>query len=168
MPTNPDEEASIPANGIGGKHPGPTPVVSEYRLRRRVQFHETDSAGIVHFSWFYRYMEEAEHALWRKAGLSILEPVPEVGFPRVAASFEFKRPLRFEDVFDLYMTIREIRAKTIRYAAVITLDDTIIATGSLTAACVRRIPGQPMRAIPIPASITDRLEPAAADFQSPA
>ena len=46
-------------------------MVSEYRLRRRVQFYETDAAGIVHFSWFFRYMEEAEHALWREAGLSI-------------------------------------------------------------------------------------------------
>ena len=28
-------------------------------------------AGVVHFSWFFRYMEEAEHALWRAAGLSV-------------------------------------------------------------------------------------------------
>ena len=32
---------------------------------------KSDTAGIVHFSWFFRYMEEAEHALWREAGLSI-------------------------------------------------------------------------------------------------
>jgi len=62
-------------------------VVSEYRLRRRVQFYETDAAGIVHFSWFFRYMEEAEHALWREAGLSIAPVVADVGWPRVAASF---------------------------------------------------------------------------------
>ena len=43
----------------------------EYRLKRRVQFYETDMAGIVHFSWFFRYLEEAEHAMWRAAGLSI-------------------------------------------------------------------------------------------------
>jgi len=61
-------------------------VVSEYRLRRRVQFYETDAAGIVHFSWFFRYMEEAEHALWREAGLSIAPIVADVGWPRVAAS----------------------------------------------------------------------------------
>ena len=42
---------------------------SEYqRSERRVLFYETDAAGIVHFSWFFRYMEEAEHALWREAG----------------------------------------------------------------------------------------------------
>ena len=55
---------------------------SEYRHRRRVQFHEVDGAGIVHFSWFFRYMEEAEHALWRAAGLSIAPPGSDVGFPR--------------------------------------------------------------------------------------
>ena len=54
-------------------------MVSEYRLRRRVQFYETDAAGIVHFSWFFRYMEEAEHALWREAGLSIAPIVADVG-----------------------------------------------------------------------------------------
>ena len=57
---------------------------SHYRLKRRVQFYETDAAGIVHFSWFYRYMEEAEHALWREVGLSIApREEEEVGFPRV-------------------------------------------------------------------------------------
>ena len=54
---------------------------SEYRLRRRVQFYETDMAGIVHFSWFFRYLEEAEHAMWREAGLSIADG-SEIGWPR--------------------------------------------------------------------------------------
>ena len=40
----------------------------EYRLKRRVQFYETDMAGIVHFSCYFRYLEEAEHAMWRDAG----------------------------------------------------------------------------------------------------
>ena len=57
--------------------------LSEYRLKRRVQFYETDMAGIVHFSWFFRYMEEAEHALWRAAGLSIAPPDSAIGWPRV-------------------------------------------------------------------------------------
>src|SRR3990172_6068366 len=55
--------------------------VSEYRYRRRVQFADTDVAGVVHFSWIARYMEEAEHALWREAGLSIAPRDQPVGFP---------------------------------------------------------------------------------------
>src|SRR5688500_8285711 len=81
---------------------------SRHRLRRRVQFYELDSAGIVHFSWYFRYMEEAEHALWRDAGLSIAPPGAEIGFPRVSATFEYHRPLRFEEEFDVSIRIAAI------------------------------------------------------------
>ena len=125
-----------------------------------MQFYETDAAGIVHFSCFYRYMEEAEHALWRKAGLSIAPPDAEIGFPRVAASFDFHRPLRFEDEFEVHIRIAEITAKTIRYATAVTRDDTRIATGSLTIACVRKRPGEPLKATEIPPAIGERFEAA--------
>ena len=132
-------------------------MVSEYRLRRRVQFHETDTAGIVHFSWFYRYMEEAEHALWRAAGLSIAPPDAEVGFPRVAASFDFHRPLRFEDEFEVRIRIAAIGARSIRYAAHVTKEGAAIATGSLTVACVARQAGAPLRSTAIPPKIAGRF-----------
>lgn len=133
-------------------------MVSEYRLRRRVQFHETDTAGIVHFSWFYRYMEEAEHALWRAAGLSIAPPDAGVGFPRVAASFDFHRPLRFEDEFEVRIRIAAIGARSIRYAAHVTKEGAAIATGSLTVACVARQAGAPLRSTAIPPEIAGRFE----------
>jgi YbgC/YbaW family acyl-CoA thioester hydrolase len=132
-------------------------MIGAHRLRRRVQFHETDVAGIVHFSWFNRYMEEAEHALWREAGLSIAAPDAEVGFPRIAASFEFHRPLHFEEEFDVRLRIVEIASKTIRYEAQITRGQTSVATGSLTVVCVSKRHGEPMQAVPIPRDIVDRL-----------
>ena len=134
--------------------PGP---ISEYRLHRRVQFHEVDAAGIVHFSWFFRYMEEAEHALWREAGLSIAPPAAEIAFPRVSTSFDFKNPLRFEDEFDVLIRIAAISEKTIRYTCAITRDDLRIATGTMIAACVSVVPGQPMKAVPLPRAILDRF-----------
>ena len=130
---------------------------SEYRLRRRVQFYETDMAGIVHFSWFYRYMEEAEHAMWREAGLSIAQAGSEIGWPRVAASFDFHRPLRFEDEFEVHLQITQIAETTIRYTCLISRGETKIATGSLTVACVSKRPNEPMRSIPIPADIAARF-----------
>jgi acyl-CoA thioester hydrolase len=133
-------------------------VLSEYRLRRRVHFYETDAAGIVHFSAFFRYMEEAEHALWREAGLSIHPSEGDIGFPRVATSFEFHRPLRFEQEFEVSMRIVAMTRKTIRYACLVTLGETKIATGSLTIACVRYRPNEPMTAIEIPPEITGCLQ----------
>ena len=131
---------------------------SRYRLTRRVQFYETDAAGIVHFSWFSRYMEEAEHALWREAGLSIAPRGAPVGFPRVSASFDFRRPLYFEDQFEVAIEVVEITAKTIRYAVTVTRDQTEIAIGSMTIVCVTKSPGEPMKAIEIPREIAERFQ----------
>jgi acyl-CoA thioester hydrolase len=130
-------------------------------LHRRVQFYETDAAGIVHFSTFFRYMEEAEHALWRAAGLSIHPGNSEIGWPRVATSFEFKRPLKFEDEFEVHLRIAEITRRTIRYACRIAQGEAPIATGELTIACVRRVPGEPMKSIEIPEEIAARFQTAA-------
>ena len=130
---------------------------SEYRMRRRVHFHETDAAGMVHFSWFFRYLEEAECALWREAGLSIMPSGGELSFPRVSASFDFQNPLRFEDEFDVLIRIAGFSQKTIRYACSITRGETPVASGRLIAACVRGTPGQPIKAVPIPQEIRDRF-----------
>ena len=131
---------------------------SEYRFRRRVQFYETDAAGIVHFSWFFRYMEEAEHALWREAGLSIAPPGAEIGWPRVAASFDFHSALRFEQEFDVWLRVAGLTKKTIRYTCLLAQGDTKIATGTLTVACVRHRPNEPMKAIEIPPEIAARFQ----------
>ena len=134
---------------------------SEFRLRRRVQFHEADPAGIVHFSWFFRYMEEAEHALWREVGLSIVPPDAQIAFPRVSTSFEYHQPLRYDDEFDVHIRIVAISQKSIRYACVVTRDDTRIATGALTIVCVTAKPGEPMKAIRLPEGIASRFAVAA-------
>jgi acyl-CoA thioester hydrolase len=130
---------------------------TEFRLRRRVQFYETDVAGIVHFSWFFRYMEEAEHALWREAGLSIHPPQSEIGWPRVSASCDFHRALRFEQEFDVYIRVTGVTKRTISYSCEMTQDGQKIATGSLKIACVRKGTDGGMRSIDIPPEIAARF-----------
>ena len=132
-----------------------TPI-SEYRYRRRVEFAETDLAGVVHFSWFFRYMEEAEHALWRAAGLTIAPRDSDIGFPRVSASLDFLAPLHFEDELEVWIRIEAINRRSIRYVSTMTCDGTTVATGTVTAACVRKSP-PPMRAIDLPEPARSRL-----------
>lgn len=116
----------------------------------------------MHFSCYFRYIEEAEHALWREAGLSI-RGNSDVGFPRVATACEFHRPLRFEDEFEVWIRIAAIDEKTIRYACTLTRDDERIATGTLTIICVTTGVGQPMKATAIPPAIAARFEAAPGD-----
>src|SRR3972149_1498377 len=91
-------------------------VPNPFRYSRRVEFAETDMAGIVPFSIVFRYMEEAEHALWRAAGLAIATPGEEVGWPRVAAAFDYKAPLRFQEEFEVTVEVASVSRRTIDYA----------------------------------------------------
>jgi YbgC/YbaW family acyl-CoA thioester hydrolase len=132
------------------------PSPSRFRYARRVQFAETDLAGIVHFSFYFRYMEEAEHALWRAAGLSIAAPDAPVGWPRVAAAFDYKSPLRFEDEFDVHVRITSVSRRTIEYSFVIRRGTTVIGNGFLRAACVSVGPAG-MASVELPAGLVERL-----------
>jgi len=131
---------------------------SEHTLRRRVLFYEVDSAGIVHFSVYFRYMEEAEHALWREAGLSIARAGAAVGFPRVAASFDYHRPLHFEDEFAVRIRVVTMREKSMQYVCTLTAGSERIATGSLTIVCTTKREGGPMTATAFPPEIAARFE----------
>jgi YbgC/YbaW family acyl-CoA thioester hydrolase len=128
-------------------------------LRRRVAFSETDAAGIVHFSNYFRYFEDAEHALWREAGLSIHEAGAPIGWPRVSAACDYHRPLRFEEEFAVSVIIRELTNRTIRYEGTITRGDERVATATWKIACVTKLTGGAMKSANVPAEIRERLEP---------
>ena len=121
-------------------------MATGFRYSRRVQFSETDLAGIAHFSAYFRFMEEAEHALWRAAGLSIGAAEKTGGWPRVAAAFDYKRPLRFEDEFEVTVCIAELTRRSIRYTFTITRGDALVGTGTMTAVCTKKEDGQ-LRAV---------------------
>ena len=46
----------------------------QFKIRRIVEFSDTDMAGIVHHAVYYRYMEAAEHAFFRSLGLTVAPP----------------------------------------------------------------------------------------------
>jgi len=136
-----------------------------HTLTDRVQFADTDMAGIVHFSNFFRYMERVEHDFFRALGMSIWDkspaiPVEErVGWPRVHISCDFKAPLVFEEEFTMELLVEEIRSKTIRYVIRFWKQDgTLSAEGKLVAASVRRDPATgKMKAVDIPERIRSKI-----------
>ena len=128
--------------------------------KRRVEFAETDAAGMVHFSVFFRYMEEAEHAAWRAAGLDIFEKHEEQSWPRISARFDFKAPLRFQDEFEVRTEMGAVTRSTIQWAHVLMRRDTVIGNGTVTAVCVKKNPDGTMKSAPIPEEIISRLRSA--------
>src|SRR5947209_1435289 len=88
------------------------------RITRRVEFHETDMAGIVHFSNFFRYMEFAEVEFLRAKGLSVAWQQTHgerIGFPRVAAACDYRRPVRFDDLMEIAVKVTRVGTKSVTY-----------------------------------------------------
>ena len=146
-----------------------------FTIIERVQFADTDMAGIVHFSNFFRYLERAEHAFFRSLGLSIWDNAPtipegdHVGWPRVHASCDYRAPLRFEDEFEIELLVEEIRSKTIRYLARFRKSDqSLVAEARLVAACVQKELGTgKMKATIIPDRIRSRITVAPPELLAP-
>src|SRR5438045_1729651 len=122
-----------------------------FRTQRRVEFADTDMAGIVHFANFFRYMETAEVEFLRSRGLSVaLEWEGErLGFPRVAASCDYVKPARFEDVLDITVRIARLGTKSATYAFEFFKDGEIIARGQVSSVCCRVFEQGVIESIPI-------------------
>jgi acyl-CoA thioester hydrolase len=131
-----------------------------FRTTRRVEFADTDMAGIVHFSNFFRFMEAAEVEFLRSRGLSVslTWEGEHIGFPRVAASCDYLRPVRFEDVMDVAVSLVRLGQKSATYGFEFSLRGEVVARGQVSSVCCRLQPGGPLEAIEIPAAIRRRLE----------
>ena len=130
----------------------------EFSITRRVEFAETDMAGIVHFSNFFRMMEQTEHAFFRSVGLSVVmkhEGV-ELCWPRVAVSCEYSGSARFEDELELKLRVTRIGDKSFSYEVDFVLGGKRIAVGKTTSVCCV-VENGGMRSILIPQSIRDRF-----------
>src|SRR6266481_3046213 len=112
-------------------------MTEPFRTTRRMEFADTDMAGIVHFANFFRFMEAAEVEFLRSRGVSVFMPWEgqKVSFPRVAASCDFVKPARFEDVLEISVSIQRIGRKSVTYGFEFTLAGELVARGQITSAC---------------------------------
>ncbi len=136
-------------------------------MTRRVAFSETDLAGIAHFSNYFRYMEDAEHAFYRSLGFSVHPAEAKVGWPRVKAACEFRAPLHFEEEFEVELLVEEVRRRSIRYRCHIWKRDprVLAGEGDMVVVCVELTPK--IRAVEIPAGWREKLETAPAHLLAP-
>jgi 4-hydroxybenzoyl-CoA thioesterase/acyl-CoA thioester hydrolase len=135
----------------------------EYRTRRRIEFADTDMGGIVHFARYLVFMETAEHEFLRELGTSVdvvLEDGRHVGWPRVAVSCEYRSPARFGDVLDIRVRVLRKGRKSLTYGIDFEVEGREVARGQVTAVCCELSPGRPIRSIPIPDGLVERVEEA--------
>lgn len=134
-----------------------------FNTKRRIEFADTDMGGIVHFSRFFVFMETAEHQFLEALGTSVaaVHDGQPLGWPRVAASCEYRRPARLGDRLEIEVRVQRKGTKSMTYGFRFVRDGEELATGRMTSVCCEMAPAGP-RSIPIPAAIAERIEEAPA------
>lgn len=139
---------------------------SEHLLVRRIDFVDTDMAGIMHFSNYYRLMEAAETSFFRSLGLPLFEEVEGrmIGWPRVRSRCDYHAPLRFNDTVEVHLFVKEIRTQALTFFFRFRKrrpdgSCEAVARGELTTVCATLDPAtQAIVAVPLPAVVRERLE----------
>lgn len=131
-----------------------------FTTQRRVEFRDTDAAGIVHFSAFFPMMEAAEHEALRHLGLSVMQPDPEGGhltWPRVSATCDYVTAARFEDLLTIDVSVSKIGNSSVTYRFCFQRDRQVIANGAITAVCCRWTADAGLKKQPISDEIRGKL-----------
>lgn len=130
-----------------------------FSITRRIQFRDTDAAGIAHFTSYFGYMEEAEHEMLRSIGIQVMtdDPGGTISWPRVSAHCDFRAPIRFDEEFVVEVFVAELSQKSVKYGFRFVCGETLIAEGHTIAACCRVAEGVRPKAIEIPDAMVTQL-----------
>ena len=144
-------------------------MAAEFVYRRRVEFADTDTANLIHFTALLKFMEEAEHAFYRSLSIDFVgfrwSEDSVFGMPRVSVSADYLGAVRYGDEVDVRLRVLEVRRKAIRYAADFTIERTgsreVVARSDWTVVCARREHGSlDWRGVEVPPPLKERLRAA--------
>jgi acyl-CoA thioesterase FadM len=127
--------------------PDPARVV----LKRRIEWMDTDAAGIYHWTTAFRLAEAAEAAMHTALGIA---DFTFGATPRVAVSASFTQALRFNELVDVALAVEAIGRTSVQYRLTITADAGPAVDGSLKTCLIDR---STRRATPWPADVRERL-----------
>lgn len=132
-----------------------TDAPASITLVRRIEWMDTDAAGVYHWSTVFRLVEAAEAVLHDRLGIR------DHTFgrtPRVHVSCDFHRELRFFDAVRTTLTVAKVGRTSVRYAFTLVPEDggDPAAEGEMVAVHVTGSPGG--TADPWPPELRERLE----------
>ncbi len=105
----------------------------------RVRYAETDRMGLLHHANYLVYFEQARTELLRSAGLSYRD-LEDQGYLLVIVKAEvhYRTPARYDDFLTIRTKVARMTSVRIDHRYEVFRDNTLVAEGSSTLACVDR------------------------------
>jgi acyl-CoA thioester hydrolase len=106
--------------------------------RVRVQYVDTDQAGVVHHAAYLRYLEAARIELLRAHGIDYRRFEIEVGkgLPVTEIRLKYRSPARFDDELAIETWVGVINRAKLRFDSRVKRDGALLSEAEITCACV--------------------------------
>ena len=121
-------------------------VGAEHRFALTVYFEDTDTAGVVYYANYLKFMERARSDMIRAAGIDQGQMLDGDGSAYFVTHVDirYRRPARLGDDLQVVSTIEQLRASSVRIHQRVMRGPELLADASVTAAFLDR-EGRPRR-----------------------
>lgn len=122
----------------------------------KVQWGDTDAAGIVFFANFYKWMDEATHHFIQQIGYTpaVLYEEEKITYPLLEANCRFKSPLYFGDEVTVISGVTEASRRAFKLTHDFYKNGQLVAAGYTWRAWTD-FSGPKPKAIPIPDAVRE-------------
>ena len=132
-----------------------------HTIQYRVQWGDTDAAGIVFYPNYFRWFDHAGLEFLRALELPLetLIAQHQIILPILDAGCRFHRPARYSDLLTIETTISELRLRTFRFEHRVSCAGEMTGIGYEVRGCVRSPAGKDgkLELIAFPEEIRSRL-----------
>ena len=121
-------------------------VGREHRFALTVYFEDTDTAGVVYYANYLKFMERARSDMIRAVGVDQGEMLHGDGSAYYVAHVDirYRRPARLGDDLQVVSTVQQVRASSVHIHQRVMRGPELLADASVTAAFLDR-EGRPRR-----------------------
>jgi acyl-CoA thioester hydrolase len=131
-----------------------------FRFGLRVRYAEVDYQGIVYFAHYATYFDVAIHEFFRSLpyDYTAIRQATGTDFNIVRSVVEYRRPLRFDEAFEVEVTLGRIGRTSLTFTPAMWVADEAEprATGEVVWVHADQAT---MRAVPLPAALLELLGP---------
>jgi acyl-CoA thioester hydrolase len=121
-------------------------VGADHHFALTVYFEDTDTAGVVYYANYLKFMERARSDMIRAVGIDQSEVLRGDGsaYFVVRADIRYRRPARLGDDLQVISTVEQVRASSVNIHQRVMRGPELLAEASITAAFLDR-DGRPRR-----------------------
>lgn len=134
-----------------------------HRVQEYVRWSDVDVSGIIRWSAYTRFVELAETELFRALGYpyATLWDSLDIWLPRVQAHFDYRSPVRLDDLVDIEVWVGRIGRSSMRFQFLLRRPDgEVAAEAYLVTVAISRSDSQP---VAVPQALLDAMAPYRAD-----